>query len=92
MRTDLNISFESGLDFWKNLSNEKYFHTKNEIYKLLSMSGSTYNCESSFSILGLILTKHRSSLTNEHIESLLRIKCCTDETKIDNVLHFIKNV
>lgn len=86
MRTDLNLPLASGIQFWKNVNEDIYFKTKNEILKLYSMFGSTYICESSFSFLKLIKSKSRSRLTDEHLENLLRIKCCPYEIDIDDVM------
>lgn len=52
------------------------------------MFGSTYNCESSFSFLKLILCKSRNSISDDHISDLLRIKMYDGEINIQNVMQF----
>jgi hypothetical protein len=39
----------------------------------LSMFGSTYSCESSFSAMNIIKNKYRSRLTNEHLHMCMRM-------------------
>ncbi|KAG8234408.1 hypothetical protein J437_LFUL012793 [Ladona fulva] len=41
-------------------------------YKIKSSFGSTYLCKSLFSIMNIIKSKNRSSLTDSHLESCLR--------------------
>lgn len=53
------------------------------------MFGSTYICESSFSILKLIQNKNRNRLTDDHVENLLRIKCCPYDINIDELIQDI---
>ncbi|KAK0141205.1 SCAN domain-containing protein 3 [Merluccius polli] len=52
---------------------EKYPNVKQAALKLLSMFGSTYVCESLFSTLELVKSKHRSALTDTHVKELLRV-------------------
>ena len=74
MRNDFEVPMESGEKFWQKIDDTKYFNLKNEIYKLYSMFGTTYNCEVAFSSMKLILSKLRNRLTDQHIGDLLRIK------------------
>ncbi|XP_065444398.1 general transcription factor II-I repeat domain-containing protein 2A-like [Chrysemys picta bellii] len=41
--------------------------------RILSMFGSTYLCEQLFSVMKINKTSHRSRLTDEHLQSILRI-------------------
>lgn len=86
MRADLTLPLAKGIEFWKYVNEEIYPKTKNEIYKLYSMFGSTYICESSFSLLKLIKSNTRNKLTDEHVENLIRIKCCPYKINIDDVM------
>lgn len=86
MRNDLNLPLTTGIEFWKNINEASYPKSKNEIFKLYSMFGSTYICESSFSTLKLIKDKNRNRLTDVHVEDLVRIKCCPYDIDIDSVI------
>ena len=52
---------------------EKYPNVKQAVLKILSMFGSTYICESMFSTLKHIKSKHRSVLTDTLVKELLRV-------------------
>ena len=41
----------------------------------MTLFGSTWVCESSFSKMNNIKNKHRSTLTDQHLEDILRISC-----------------
>lgn len=49
-----------------------------KIARVLSMFGSTYLCEQLFSLMKINKSKHRSRLTNEHLQSTLRIASAQD--------------
>ncbi|KAK1890479.1 General transcription factor II-I repeat domain containing protein 2A [Dissostichus eleginoides] len=72
---------EGTLEFWKTVPIEKYPNVKRAALKLLSMFGSTYVCESVFSTLKHVKSKHRSVLTDTHVRELLRV--ATTECKPD---------
>lgn len=59
---------EGTVEFWKIVSNERYPNVKQAAVKLLSMFGSTYMCESLFSTLKQVKSKHHSVLTDTHVE------------------------
>ncbi|CAH2094825.1 unnamed protein product [Euphydryas editha] len=68
----LKARSSSGLDFWALVSNEKYPNLKKCIEQLHSCFGSTYLCESAFS-LKQTKNKHRSRLTDAHTLDSLRL-------------------
>ncbi|XP_077087099.1 general transcription factor II-I repeat domain-containing protein 2A-like [Siphateles boraxobius] len=72
---------EGTVEFWKIVPNERYPNVKQAAVKLLSMFGSTYMCESLFSTLKQVKSKHRSVLTDTHVKELLRV--ATTEYKPD---------
>ncbi|CAI5686114.1 unnamed protein product [Oreochromis niloticus] len=72
---------EGTIDFWKGVPMEKYPNVKRAALKILSMFGSTYVCESVFSTLKHVKSKHRSILTDTHVKELLRV--ATTEYKPD---------
>ncbi len=64
---------EGTVEFWKIVPVERYPDVKRAALKLLSMFGSTYICESLFSTLKQVKSKHRSVLTDTHVKELLRV-------------------
>jgi hypothetical protein len=60
------------VEFWKLLPEQKYPELKQVGQRLLSIFGSTYNCEAMFSTMKFIKSKHRANLTNQHLSELLR--------------------
>ncbi|KAI4888758.1 hypothetical protein NFI96_007104 [Prochilodus magdalenae] len=68
-----SVLSEGTLDFWKIVPMEKYPNVKQAALKLLSMFGSTYVCETVFSTLKHVKSKHRSVLTDTHVKELLRV-------------------
>uniref|UniRef100_H3AIM7 DUF4371 domain-containing protein n=1 Tax=Latimeria chalumnae TaxID=7897 RepID=H3AIM7_LATCH len=56
------------LQFWNTVPKDKYPNIR-----LISMFGSTYLCESVFSVLKHVKSKHRSILTDAHLNELLRL-------------------
>ena len=72
---------EGTIEFWKSVPMKKYHNVKRAALKILSMFGSTYVCESVFSTLKHVKSKHRSVLTDTHVKELLRV--ATTEYKPD---------
>lgn len=65
-------STQSANEFWKLVSPSKYPNLRKAASRLLSIFGTTYCCESLFSTMKFIKSKHRSQLTNEHLTELIR--------------------
>ena len=64
--------------FWTHLvSQDKFPHSRGLALFLLTMFGSTYTCESSFSHMNAIKTHNRISLTDQHLQHCLRIALTT---------------
>lgn len=91
MRCDISLPLSTGIEFWQQIREESYPKTKDAIYRIYSMFGSTYSCEVAFSTLKNILSKHRNRLSDSHLESLIRIKCCPYEINIDEVIKYGNN-
>ena len=72
---------EGTIGFWRMVPLEKYPNVKRAALKILSMFGSTYVCESVFSTLKHVKSKHRSVLTDTHVKELLRV--ATTEYKLN---------
>lgn len=84
--SELKLSNLKGIDFWKDLKINKYPLLKKTILSLYSMFGSTFICESAFSKLKLIKNKHRSRISNENLEALLKLSTTDVDINIDNLL------
>ena len=57
--------------YFKSLDN--YPELKKHAARILCMFGSTYLCEQMFSVMKINKNKHRTRLTNEHLQSILKI-------------------
>ncbi|KAE9522594.1 hypothetical protein AGLY_017016 [Aphis glycines] len=82
LQTDPFLSAkEIDVSFWKTLPVEKYPILRNFALKMLSMFGTTYICECTFSNLKHIKSKERNRLTDETLGHLLRVS--TTEIEVD---------
>ncbi|GAA6097172.1 SCAN domain-containing protein 3-like [Tachysurus ichikawai] len=60
--------------FWLQIVNETAFPGLRKVaLYVLTMFGSTYNCEAAFSTMNIIKTKYPSRLTNEHLHMCMRM-------------------
>ncbi len=60
--------------FWLQMVPETAFPGLRKVaLHILTMFGSTYNCEAAFSTMNIIKTKYRSRLTNEYLHMCMRI-------------------
>lgn len=64
---------ETGVDFWKRVPMERYPLLRNFAIKMYSMFGSTYICESTFSLMKSIKSKERSSIKHLSLKNQLRV-------------------
>lgn len=78
---------ETGLNFFRMLSNDKYPKLRDFGLKICSMFGSTYNCESSFSIMKSIRNSHRTSLTDSSLSNLMHIAITKIEVDIVSLVN-----
>nr|KAF6378892.1 hypothetical protein mMyoMyo1_009781 [Myotis myotis] len=65
-------------DFYASLNEATFPNIQRMAQKILVLFGSTYVCEKTFSVMNINKAPHRSSLTDEHLRSVLRI----DTTKL----------
>lgn len=70
--------------FWSKVSTNKYPKVVDKVMLLMSMFGST--CESVFSDLKIIKSKHRNSVSNEHLEYLLKLGRTNIEVDIGEII------
>ena len=59
-------------EFWKFVPESKYPELNMAACRIISIFGTTYLCESFYSTLKFVKSKHRSVLTNQHLKELLR--------------------
>src|SRR5215469_16866118 len=72
--------------YFKSLDN--YPELKKHAARILCMFGSTYLCEQMFSVMKINKNKHRTRLTNEHLQSILKINTTN---MIPDINEFVKN-
>lgn len=80
----LTTSGKSGIEFWKLVSQEKYASLHNAVSKLVSAFASTYICEQTFSTLKFIKNDHRSRLSDDNLENLIRVALNKSEIDFDS--------
>lgn len=74
LQSDLQIkSRASGEHFWNLIVEEKYPNMRKIAMYLTAFFGSTYLCESAFSDMKIIKSKYRSTLTDDHLDTCLRL-------------------
>lgn len=77
--------------FWLEATTEaEYPHLTKLAKLLLTIFASTYICESAFSNMNHIKNKLRSTLTQDHLDQLLRVACSNREPDYKNMLDTYK--
>lgn len=61
------------LDFYSSLKEENFPHLRRHAQRILVLFGSTYHCEQTFSVMKFNKSKHRSSMTEDHLSAVLGI-------------------
>jgi len=75
-----HLQSEGAVEFWsKHVGKYQYPTIRKVALLILTMFGSTYTCESSFSHINGIKSKGRCSMTNEKLHDCLRIALTTYE-------------
>ena len=74
LQNDINLkAHQSAPNFWCLVDKEKYSGECTAAMKIASFFGSTYLCESAFSNMNFITNKHRTHMTDAHLQDSLRI-------------------
>ena len=60
------------LEFWTQVPAAKYPELKKTTLRLILIFSTTYCCESFYSIMKFVKSKHHAALTNQHVKELLR--------------------
>ena len=63
---------QSVMDFWKLVPEVKYPQLKKASCRLISIFGTTYSCESLYSTMQFLKSKHRPVNSYQHLTELLR--------------------
>ena len=74
------------IEFYKCLPSGQYRRLKSFALGLISVFGTTYLCEKTFSKMKYIKSCYRSSLSDEHLESLLMIGSTNFEPQLDKII------
>jgi hypothetical protein len=77
------------LEFWKHVPVIKYPKITLCAQKLISIFRKTYSCESLYSNMKMIKSKHRSTLTDDHLTQLLRTVLTTYSSDFKNLTNKI---
>ena len=81
-----HVDSDNALDFWRQVPLNTYPFLREAALKISSMFGSTYRCESIFSQLQHIKSKQRASLTDSHLQELLRIATTKFSPDVDGMV------
>ncbi|XP_070400503.1 general transcription factor II-I repeat domain-containing protein 2-like [Nothobranchius furzeri] len=74
LQNDLHLkAHQSEPNFWCLVDTEKYKGVCTAAMKVACMFGSTYLCESAFSDMNFIKSKHRTRLTDAHLHDSVRV-------------------
>uniref|UniRef100_A0A096MF30 HAT C-terminal dimerisation domain-containing protein n=1 Tax=Poecilia formosa TaxID=48698 RepID=A0A096MF30_POEFO len=73
LQADIELKSRAHGQFWNLLTEGKYPNMRKCATSLTALFGSTYLCESAFSHMKIIKSKHRSSMTDAHLEACLKL-------------------
>jgi len=74
LQNDLHLkAHQDAPNFWCLVDTEKYKGVCTAAMKVACLFGSTYLCESAFSDMNFIKNKHRTRLTDAHLQDSLRV-------------------
>ena len=77
---------ERGISFWRLLPESRFPILRDFALSMASMFGSTYICESNFSMMKHIKSKERNRLTDETLFQLMQIGCTNIEIDIQSIV------
>ena len=74
LQNDLHLrAYQAASNFWCLVNTERYSGVYTAAMKVATLFGSTNLCESAFSDMNLIKNKHRTHLTDAHLQDSLRV-------------------
>ena len=74
------------VDFYGSLPSENYKELKRFAEQLITMFGSTYICEQTFSILNYRKNKHCSRLSDIHLDAIFHVSTTKMQANVENDL------
>jgi hypothetical protein len=77
---------ETLVDFYKFLPDIHYPNLKKFAIEYISVFATTYLCEQTFSKMKYIKSKYRSTMTDKHLESILKIGTSNIQPQFDRIL------
>ncbi|CAI6373752.1 unnamed protein product [Macrosiphum euphorbiae] len=77
---------ELSIFYSKYINTETYRNLRNNALRMMSLFGSTYNCEHIFSRMKIVKSKNRVRLTDSHLESSLRIASSQIQPNINKLV------
>lgn len=75
------------IDFYRQLDKERFQEIRTFAKKMLSLFGSTYLCEQTFSVMNFNKNRVRTRLSDAHLRDILRIKTSCIEPDLTHLLH-----
>ncbi|XP_029657341.1 general transcription factor II-I repeat domain-containing protein 2B-like [Octopus sinensis] len=73
-------------EFYEYLKDDEFPRLKNFAIKMISIFGTTYQCEQTFSRMKYVKSAHRARLTDGHLKSILMIGCSNLKPNIDELI------
>ncbi len=74
------------VNFYRQLDKERFSEMRTFAKRMLSLFGSTYLCEQTFSVMNLNKSSLRSRLTVAHLRDSLRVSTSALEPDLDHIL------
>ncbi|XP_023724818.1 general transcription factor II-I repeat domain-containing protein 2 [Cryptotermes secundus] len=78
-------------EFYKCLPSDEYGELRSYARGLISVFGSTYLCEKTFSKMKYVKSQYRSALTDEHLQSIMMIGSTNFDPQFEEMLSKKKN-
>ena len=78
---------ENQVNFWKLVSKERFPKLRDFSLKLLSMFGSTYVCECTFSVMKQVKSKTRNQMQNDTLDACLRLAITSIEVDVEKLVN-----
>ena len=75
------------LEFYSSLKEENFPYMRRHAQKMLVLFGSTYICEQTFSVMKFNKSRYRSSLTDDHLSTVLRIATSDIQPDFSALVH-----
>ena len=79
-------------EFYKCLPSDEYGELRSYARGLISVFGSTYLCEKTFSKMKYVKSQYRSALTDEHLQSIMMIGSTNFDPQFEEMLSKKKTI